>query len=128
MEIEMQFKEPNGLELSTLHNLGQMLIEYMPDWSPNYMRCDAPVDLRGFFLNGAMFTRATYQFSKYGNEFFIHVDFRDTVEIYVVRKRVGEVIGRKLYTVDRPDSLKLFRIITDELETATNAYQETESN
>jgi hypothetical protein len=128
VEIEMQFKEPNGLELSTLHNLGQMLIEYMPDWSPNYMRCDAPVDLRGFFLNGTMFTRATYQLSKYGNEFFIHVDFRDTVEIYVVHKKVGEVIRRKLYTVDRPDSLKMFRIITDELETATDAYQESEAN
>jgi hypothetical protein len=128
VEIEMEFKDPNGLELSTLHNLGQMLIEYMPDWSPKYMRCDSPVDLRGFFLNGKMFTRATYQFSKYGNEFFIHVDFKDTVEVYVVEKKVGEVIRRKLYTVDRPDSLKLFRIITDELETATNAYQESEAN
>lgn len=128
MEIEMQFREPNGLELSTLHNLGQMLIEYMPDWSPKYMRCDTPVDLRGFFLNGTMFTRATYQLSKYGNEFFIHVDFRETVEVYVVQKRVSEVIRRKLYTVDRPDSLKLFRIITDELESAINGYQESETD
>lgn len=128
MEIEMSFREPSGLELSTLHNLGQMLIEYMPDWSVTYMRCDTPVDLRGFFLNGTMFTRATYQLSKYGNEFFIHVDFRETVEVYVVQKRVSEVIRRKLYTVDRPDSLKLFRIITDELESAINGYQESETD
>lgn len=129
MEIEMSFKEPTGLELQTMSNLAQMLEDFLPDsWTVKYVRCEVPVDLRNFFLNGSMFNRATYQIFRYGLEFFIHVDFRDTIEIYVVKKDVSGVIGRKLYTVDRPDSLKMFRIITDELETAANGYQESETD
>jgi hypothetical protein len=128
VEIEMEFKQPSALELSTLSNLASMLTEFMPDWTVNYVRCETPVDLRDFFLNGRMFNRATFQMFRYDQEFFVHVDFRDAVEIYVVQKRLSEVIRRKLYIVDRPDSLKLFRIITDELETATNGYKETQAD
>uniref|UniRef100_A0AB39CDS0 DUF5655 domain-containing protein n=1 Tax=Pseudomonas phage HRDY3 TaxID=3236930 RepID=A0AB39CDS0_9VIRU len=127
MEIELKFPEPNALELSTMSNLGSMLQEFMPDWTVKYMRVEVPYELRAFFVNGTMFNRATYQLYKYEHEFFIHVDFKEKVEIYVIQKRHTEILRRKLYIVDRPDSLKLFRIITDELEKAAYGYQESEA-
>lgn len=129
MEIDISFETPSALVLCTMSNLAEMLREFMPDWTVNYMRVQVPYDLRAFFtggvmLNTYMFDRATYQCFKYENEFFIHVDFRDKVEVYVIQKRHTEVLRRKLYIVERPDSLKLFRIITDELENAVYGYQE----
>lgn len=126
MEIELSFQEPDALQLSTMSNLAQMLGEFMPDWAVKYMRVEVPYELRAFFTNGLMFNRATYQLYKYENEFFIHVDFKEKIEVYVIQKRHTEILRRKLYIVDRPDSLKLFRIITDELENAAYGYQKTE--
>lgn len=128
VEIEMQFKAASALELSTMGNLAAMLEEYMPDWTVKYVRCEAPVDLRSFFEKGAVYDRATYHMFRYNDSFFIHVDFKENVEVYVVQKNLEEVVRRKLYMVGRPDSLKLFRIITDELETITNGYQESEAD
>lgn len=128
MEIEMSFKEPDAVELSTMANLASMLQEFMPDWTVNYMRVEVPFELRAFFTNGVMFHRATYQLFKYEHEFFIHVDFKAKVEIYVIQKRHTEILRRKLYIVERPDSLKLFRIITNELEAVAYGYKESEIN
>jgi len=125
VEIELKFQEPDALQLSTMSNLAQMLQDFMPDWTVNYMRVEVPYELRAFFFNGTMFNRATYQLYKYENEFFIHVDFKQKIEVYVIQKRHTEILRRKLYIVDRPDSLKLFRIITDELENAAYGRQET---
>lgn len=124
MEINLAFPEPDGLQISVMNNLGQMLGEFMPDWAVKYMRVDQPFELREFFTDGKMFNRATYQMYRYEHEFFIHIDFKEKVEIYVVQKRHTEILRRKLYIVDRPDSLKLFRIITDELENAAYGYKE----
>lgn len=112
--------EPSGLEISTMYNLGQMLTEFMPDWNVSYTNCIVPCDLRAFFLEGAAFTRGTYCMQKYDKALFIHVDFKTPIEIYIIHQISMSNVARRVYTIDRSDSLALFRIITTELENTIN--------
>ena len=111
---------PSGLEYSTLSNLGNMLKEFMPDWDVTYTSCMVPYELRSFFLEGRTFVRATYTMQKYDKALFIHVDFKTPIEIYIIHQIGLENIARRVYTIERSDSLALFRIITSELENTIN--------
>jgi hypothetical protein len=111
---------PSGLEYSTLSNLGRMLAEFIPDWNARYDVCLVPNDLRSFFLEGDTFVRATYTMQKYDKSLFIHVDFKTPIEIYIIHQISMSNVARRVYTIDRSDSLALFRIITTELENTIN--------
>lgn len=112
--------KPSGLEYSTLSNLGEMLKEYMPDWVVTYAACMVPYELRSFFLEGNTFVRATYTMEKYDKALFVHVDFKSSIEIYIIHQIGLENVARRVYSIDRSDSLALFRIITTELENTIN--------
>ena len=111
---------PSGLESSTLSNLGNMLNEFMPDWNVSYTTTLVPSDLREFFTEGSMFVRGTYVMRKYDKALFIHVDFKAPIEIYVIHQIGMRDVERRVYMVERSDSLAMFRIITTELEQITN--------
>ena len=111
---------PSGLEYSTMSNLGEMLKEYMPDWIVTYTSCDVPGELRTFFVEGDTFVRATYTMQKYDKALFIHIDFKSTIEIYIIHQKGLDNVARRVYTIDRADNLALFRIITSELENTIN--------
>lgn len=112
--------EPSEIEISTLFNLGNMLKEFIPDWNVSFTHCMVPYDLRSFFLQGSVFTRASYNMRKFDKGLFIHVDFKTPIEIYIIHQISSENVSRRVYSIDRTDSLALFRIITSELESNLN--------
>lgn len=127
------------LQTSTVENLVEMIREFC-NVGVTYDAVQVPTGFRSFFLEGAMHIRYTIKCHFRGNEFElknlapIHffVDFRDDdVEVFVVVYRVaGEyrvVDWRRLYVLDKRDSLSLFNVFETVIKEVRNGDQK-ESN
>jgi len=112
---------------NSMHNIARLIEQDFPGWCVNYTCTLVPYDLRNFFLEADAYTRSTFSIQKYGLELFVHIDFKDTAEIYVIQRINTKVVERRLYTVANTDSINLLHVITTELTGFLNGHDQTEA-
>lgn len=117
-------EQPDIKITNSMHNLARLIEADYPGWCVNYVCTLVPYDLRNFFLAADAYTRATFSIQKYGLELFVHIDFKETAEIYVIQRIDTRVVERRLYTVASTDSLNLFHVITTELAGFLNGHDQ----
>lgn len=119
---------PSDRECVALSSLAKLLADrYQEPYQVSYTLALVPTFEPDFFTKGETFTRATFVITNYDKELYLHIDFKATVEIYIIHRYEHINTERRLFNIDRPDSLAMFRIITTELERVINGDFKNES-
>lgn len=119
---------PSDRECIALSSLAKLLADrYQEPYQVTYLLALVPTFEPDFFTKGETFTRATFVITNYDKELYLHIDFKATVEIYIIHRTDHINTERRLFNIDRPDSLAMFRIITTELERVINGDFKNES-
>jgi hypothetical protein len=125
VEIPENFEEPSGAVYAVMFDLFQLLqrkYEDRADYHVNYMHMPIPTDMPNYFTDGRTFIRATYNITRYDKALYIHVDFKEKIELYIIHQISLRNTARRMYVFERPDSISMFRAITSEMEQVLNGY------